>query len=90
MEGLEKAARVRVQVAAQSLSQELSRFKFDSEEFKALGDALRTLQKVFGKSKDEDRKLFPAETMNLVSSIKEQSPGQKAMSATSAPPGASA
>ena len=51
---------------------------------KALSGALKTIQGAFGKSKDDDRKLFPAETMNILSAIGPgaKSPGQAAMAAT--------
>lgn len=88
MAGMEKAARVQVQTAAEILQRELPHFPLDSEEFKSLSSALNTIQKAFGKSKDEDRKLFPAETMNILSAIGPgaASPGQKVL-AGAPPPG---
>lgn len=85
--GIEKAARVQIQAASNALQRELPHFPLDSDEFKAIDSALRTLQKAFGKSKDDDQKLFPAEVMNMLSAIGPgaQSPGQKAMAG---PPGA--
>jgi len=81
MEGIEKAARIQIQVASEMLQRELPNFPLDSEQFDAVSKALATLGKAFGKSKDEDRKLFPAEVMNMVGAIGpgSQSPGQKAM-----------
>lgn len=95
MAGVEKGARIQVQVASQMLQRELPHFQLDSEEFKAVSDALRTLQKAFGKSQDEDQKLFPAEIMNMLAAVGpgSQSPGQKAMAGAPAggpPPGAGA
>ena len=84
MEGLQKASRVQVQTAAEILQRELPNFPLDSDEFKALSGALKTIQGAFGKSKDEDRKLFPAETMNILSAIGPgaKSPGQASLAAT--------
>ena len=88
MAGMEKAARVQVQVAAQMLQRELPHFKLDSDGFKAIHGALGMLQKAFGKTKDEDRKLIPAEVMNMLGAVGPgaASPGQKAMAG--APPAA--
>lgn len=90
MPGIEKAARVQVQIAAEMLQRELPHFPLDSEEFKALTGALKTVQGAFGKSKDEDRKLFSAEIMNMIGAVGpgSMSPGQKAMAGGSPPPGA--
>lgn len=79
--GMEKSARIQVQVAAEMLQRELPHFGLDSAEFKAVSSALNTLQKAFGKSKDDDRKLFPAEIMNMLHAVGPgaASPGQKAM-----------
>ena len=86
MAGVEKGARIQIQVASQMLQRELPHFPLDSEQFKAVSDALRTLQKAFGKSQDEDQKLFPAEIMNMLSAVGpgSKTPGQQAVSG--APP----
>jgi hypothetical protein len=86
MAGVEKGARIQIQVASQMLQRELPHFQLDSEQFKAVSDALRTLQKAFGKTQDEDQKLFPAEIMNMLSAVGpgSKSPGQQAMAG--APP----
>lgn len=91
MPGMEKAARVQVQIASEMLQRELPHFPLDGDQFKALTAALGTIQKAFGKSKDEDRKLFPAEVMNMIGAVGPgaASPGQKAM-AGGPPPGAGA
>jgi hypothetical protein len=83
-----------VQTAAEILQRELPNFPLDSDEFKALSGALKTIQNAFGKSKDDDRKLFPAETLNILSALGPgaKSPGQAALAATPPagmqPPGA--
>jgi hypothetical protein len=81
MPGVEKGARVQIQVASQMLQRELPHFPLDSKEFEAISNALRTIQKAFGKSQDEDQKLFPAEIMNMLSAVGpgNKSPGQQAM-----------
>lgn len=90
MPGVQKAARVQVQVASEMIQRELPHFPLDSEEFKALTSALNAITKVFGKSADEDRKLFPAEIMNMLGAIgpKSAPPGVQAMGGPPAPPGA--
>jgi hypothetical protein len=87
MAGMEKGARIQIQTASEMLQRELPHFPLDSDEFKAVSDALKRLQSAFGKSKDEDQKLIPAEIMNMLHAVGpgSQSPGQKAMMA---PPGA--
>lgn len=91
MAGIQKGARIQVQVASQMLQRELPHFPLESPEFEALSEALRKIQKAFGKTQDEDRKAFPAEIMNMLSAVGpgSQSPGQKAM-AGAPPPGAGA
>jgi hypothetical protein len=69
-EGIQKAARVQIQVASEMLQRELPHFPLDSPEFDAVSKALSTLSKAFGKSKDEDRRLFPAEIMNMLGAVK--------------------
>lgn len=86
MEGMQKAARIQVQVASEMLQRELPHFPLDSPEFKAISGALSSMGKVFGKSKDEDRKLFPAEIMNMLSAVG----GGGKPPAPAAPPGAPA
>lgn len=66
-EGLKKAARVQIQMAIKLLQQQLPHFEFDSEEGKAVMDALKNLTRGFGKSEEKDRQLFPAEIMQLLS-----------------------
>src|SRR5258708_36211286 len=80
MEGVEKGARIQIQIASEMLQRELPHFPLDSDEFDAVSKALATLSKAFGKSKDEDRKMFPAEIMNMVSAVGQPpSAGAKAM-----------
>jgi hypothetical protein len=67
--GIEKAARAQVQTASTVLQQQLPKFPLDSEEFKAIDSALKVLTKAFGKNKDEDRKLMPAEIMNMLGAV---------------------
>jgi hypothetical protein len=74
MPGIEKAARVQVQTAALSLQKQLPNFPLDSDQFKALSDAIRSLQKGFGKSQDEDREMIPAEIINMLGAL---GPGAK-------------
>lgn len=90
MEGMQKGARIQVQVASEMLQRELPHFPLDSEEFKAISGALKTIQGAFGKSKDEDRRAFPAEILNMLSAVGpgSASPGAKVMAgAPPAPPG---
>jgi hypothetical protein len=89
MEGMQKGARMQIQVASQMLQRELAHFPLESPEFKALDDALRNLQKAFGKNKEDDRKAFPSEIMNMLAAVGPGSatPGQQAMMK---PPGAGA
>lgn len=92
MEGMQKAARIQIQIASEMLQRELPHFPLDSPEFDAISKALSGLGKAFGKSKDDDRKLFPAEIMNMLSAIGPKPPGAGApppgMGAP--PPGAAA
>lgn len=89
MPGIEKGARVQVQIASQMLQRELPHFKLDSPEFKALSSSLSTLQKAFGKTQEGDRALIPAEIRNMIAAANpSMSPGAKAMSGGSPPPGA--
>lgn len=93
MPGVEKGARVQVQVASQMLQRELPNFPLESDEFKALSNALSAIQKAFGKNEDEDRRVFPAEIMNMLSAIGpgSKTPGQQAMAGApmgGPPPGA--
>lgn len=85
-EGVEKGARIQIQIASEMLQRELPHFPLDSDEFDAVSKALSTLSKAFGKSKDEDRKMFPAEIMNMVSAVGQPpSAGAKAMAGGGAP-----
>src|SRR5258706_10144213 len=81
MEGAEKGARIQIQIASEMLQRELPHFPLDSDEFDAVSKALATLSKAFGKSKDEDRKMFPAEIMNMVNAVGPGAtpPGARAM-----------
>lgn len=94
MEGIQKAARVQIQAASEMLQRELPHFPLDSEEFKAISNALGTLGKAFGKSKDADRKLFPSDVMNKLAlsatGPQAKTPGQTAMSGGAPGPGAMA
>jgi hypothetical protein len=87
MPGMEKGARIKIQMASHMLQQELPNFPLDSEQFKAISRALEVIGKAFGKSADEDRKMFPAETMDLLHSVGpgSMSPGAKAIAGM--PPG---
>ncbi len=90
MEGMQKAARVQISLAAKMLQQQIPHFPLESPEFDAVNKALSTLARVFGKTKDQDERLFPAETMNLLNSLGpgSKTPGQAAMAG--APGGAPA
>jgi hypothetical protein len=81
MEGMQKGARIQVQIAAEMLQRELPNFDLKSDEFDAVSKALQTLKKAFGEHEDSDRKLFPSEIMNMVGAIGPgaMSPGQKAV-----------
>jgi hypothetical protein len=95
-EGMQKAARIQIQMAREMMGRELAHFPVDSPEFEAVSKAQATLARVFGKSQDDDHKLFPAETMNILSAIGPgaKSPGAAAMAGGpppgAAPPGAGA
>lgn len=91
-EGMQKAARVQIQIASEMLQRELPHFPLDSDEFDAVSKALATLARAFGKSKNEDRRLFPAEIMNMLGAIGPGSkpPGAAAMGAAPAAPGGAA
>lgn len=79
--GVEKAARVDVQIAMKQLSKTLSNFPIESEQFKAVMSALGALRKGFGETEDKDRELIPAEIMQLLSTVQGQAPGAAAMAA---------
>lgn len=79
-EGLQKAARVEVQIAVKQLQRTLAAFPIESAENKAVLSALKTLSNAFGKTEDKDRELIPAEIMSLLSSVTGQTPGGAAMS----------
>src|SRR5258708_39715381 len=66
MEGVEKGARIQLQIAREMLPRELPHFPPDSEQFDAISKALGTLSKAFGKWKDGERKSVPVEIMNMV------------------------
>lgn len=69
MEGMQKAARVNVQMAVKMLQRELPHFELDSDQGKALLSALKTLSSGFGKTEDKDQELIPAEIMQLLSQV---------------------
>lgn len=81
MEGMEKAARVEIQMAVKILQRQLPHFPIESEQGKAVLSALKTLSNGFGKTEDKDQELIPAEVMQLLSAL---GPGA---GAPSAPPG---
>jgi hypothetical protein len=89
MEGMQKAARIQIQIASTMLQKELPHFPLDSPEFDAVSKALATMNRVFGKSKDEDRKMFPAETMNILGAMGPK-PAGGAPGAGGPPPGVGA
>src|SRR5258708_25356976 len=64
MEGVEKGARIQIQIASEMLQRELPHFPLDSEQFDALSKALGTLNKPFRQSKSEDPKMFPPEILD--------------------------
>ena len=88
MEGVQKAARVQIQIASKMIQKELPNFPLDSPEFDAVHRALGVLNKAFGKQKDEDSRLFPAETMNILSALKDQPKAPGGPGAGAPPPGA--
>jgi hypothetical protein len=87
MEGMQKAARVQIQVASEMLQRELPHFPLDSDEFEAVSKALATLARAFGKSKDEDQRLFPAAIMNMLGAVGPGSKGPGAAAMAGGPPG---
>ena len=91
--GLEKAGRVKMQVIARAIQQEIPNFPFDSKESKALVDVLRKLADTFGKSADEDQGLMKSETLSMMGLLGNKSPGASAMAGKPPippPPGAGA
>lgn len=86
-EGLSKAARVKVQTFIKGLQLTLPSFPIESDENKAVLSALKTLSTAFGKTEDTDRKLIPAEVMQMLSSVGPgtQPPGPAAMGAKPMP-----
>lgn len=80
-EGLQKAARVEVQLAVKQLQKVLPAFPIESDENKAVMAALRAIQNAFGKTEDKDRELIPAEILQLLSQVGPgtQGPGAAAM-----------
>src|SRR5947209_20562649 len=60
-EGVEKGARIQIQIASEMLQRELPHFPLESDEFEAVSKALATLSNASGKSSDEDRTMFHAE-----------------------------
>ena len=77
--GLEKAARVKMQVIAKAIQSEIPNFSFDSKEAKALVDILRKLADTFGKNADEDQGAFKSETLSMLGMAGQKTPGQAAM-----------
>lgn len=86
-EGLKKAAQVQVQMAVKLLQQQLPHFAMDSEENKAVLDALKALSRGFGKTEEKDRELFPAEIMQLLSGVNAPPPPGAMAGAGAPPPG---
>lgn len=91
MAGLEKAGRVKMQVIAKSIQQEIPNFPFDSKEAKTLVEVLKKLADTFGKSADEDQGLMKSETLSMLGLMGQKTPGQASMGAKPPmPPGAGA
>jgi len=78
-EGLQKAARVEVQIAIKQLQKTLPAFPIESNENKAVMNALRALTNAFGKTESQDRELIPAEILQLLAAVNTATPGAGAM-----------
>ena len=82
-EGMAQAAMVNISMVFQLLEQSLPAFGSQSEEGKSILQALSTLTKKFGASRQKSDSLVPAELLQLVQSIPGAgggSPAQKGMS----------
>lgn len=67
--GEKETATINVQTAMDLLEQALPKIGSDSEEGRAIVDAVTKLTKIFGKREAKTRELMPAEIMNMISSL---------------------
>lgn len=81
MQGMEKAARVKMQVLAKAIQGEIPNFPFDSKEAKTLVEVLKKLADTFGKSAEDDQGQMKSETLSMLGMLGGRPPG-------GAPPGA--
>ena len=61
-----RAGRVQVHLATKMLVSQLPNFEIGSDEFDATHKAIETLSKVFGKSEETDKELYPAEILSML------------------------
>jgi uncharacterized membrane protein YdfJ with MMPL/SSD domain len=74
--GDKQGAMAQVQMATKILEQTLAAFGSQSDEGKAVLDALKGLGKAFGETADKGRDLIPAEIMNMVASMPKSAQAQ--------------
>ena len=67
--GEKETAAINVQTAMDLLEQSLPKLGGDSDEGKAVMDAVDKLAKVFGKRESKTRELMPTEIMNMISAL---------------------
>lgn len=67
--GEKETATINVQTAMDLLEQALPKIGADSEEGRAIMDAVTKLTKIFGKREAKTRELMPTEIMNMISSL---------------------
>jgi hypothetical protein len=67
--GSKEAAMISVQTAMDLLEQAIGSVGADSEEGKALMDAVTSLTKKFGKRQESTKELMPMEIMNMIQSL---------------------
>lgn len=67
--GEKETATINVQTAMDLLEQALPKIGSDSEEGRAIMDAVTKLTKIFGKREAKTRELMPTEIMNMISSL---------------------
>lgn len=67
--GEKETATINVQTAMDLLEQALPKIGSDSEEGRAIMDAVTKLTKIFGKREAKSRELMPTEIMNMISSL---------------------
>lgn len=83
MQGLEKAARTKLQVISKSIGAVMQDFPFGSKEQKALIEVMKKLADTFGKTADDDQGLMKSETLSMLGLMGAGKPG----GAPGGPPG---